>query len=468
MTKEERIAKVSATKQKQFQDSIKHVDLDELKKLYLDEDYSYEEIRKKYNLTAYTLDKILRTNNLKKPKKQSSRKGLETKYKNAGSKEKYFQKLKETTIQNLLAKGITWEEHLKQVSNSCKKSWNSKSESDIQTFVQSIRTNYFDIPEKIDTAKKKRLATNITRYGIDNTYKLSNYVCNSTFNKDFATRLECCGINYESEFFIPSDSSGHGFRYDFKIDNVLIEINPWPFHNSTWNPIDSSNLLDKTYHYNKTKVAKEHGYRCLNIWDWDDKDKIIKSLKSRKKLFARNCKVRKIEQSYIDDFLNTYHFQNTCKGQQYCYGLFQDDLLVQVMTFGKSRYNHNYEFELLRLCTRNDFYIVGGAEKLFKHFVDDINPDSIISYCDNSKFSGEVYERIGLIQQSFGNPTRHWYNPKIQKHVTENLLRQRGFDQLFGDIFGYYGKGTNNNELMLQNGFVEIYDCGQSVFTWRK
>ena len=108
MTKAERLAKVSETKKKQFQDSIKHVDLEELKKLYLDEDYSYEDIRKKYNLTAYTLDKILRINNLKKPKKQSAKKGLETKYKNAGSKENYFQKLKETTKQNLLAKGITW------------------------------------------------------------------------------------------------------------------------------------------------------------------------------------------------------------------------------------------------------------------------------------------------------------------------------------------------------------------------
>ena len=50
-------------------------------------------------------------------------------------------------------------------------------------------------------------------------------------------------------------------------------------------------------------------------------------------------------------------------------------------------------------------------------------------------------------------------------HITDNLLRQRGFDQLFGTS---YGKGTSNRELMLEHGFVEIYDAGQSVYEWYK
>ena len=38
---------------------------------------------------------------------------------------------------------------------------------------------------------------------------------------------------------------------------------------------------------------------------------------------------------------------------------------------------------------------------------------------------------------------------------------QRGYDQLFG---ASYGKGTSNKDLMIQNGWREVYDCGQS--TW--
>lgn len=55
---------------------------------------------------------------------------------------------------------------------------------------------------------------------------------------------------------------------------------------------------------------------------------------------------------------------------------------------------------------------------------------------------------------------------KTQKHITYNLLRERGFDQLFGEDFGCYGKGISNEELMKKHGFVEIYDAVQATYVW--
>ena len=63
-------------------------------------------------------------------------------------------------------------------------------------------------------------------------------------------------------------------------------------------------------------------------------------------------------------------------------------------------------------------------------------------------------------------PAKHWYNINTKQHITDNLLRQQGFDRLLGEQYGYFGKGSNNEELMLNNKFVEIYDCGQNVFEW--
>ena len=60
---------------------------------------------------------------------------------------------------------------------------------------------------------------------------------------------------------------------------------------------------------------------------------------------------------------------------------------------------------------------------------------------------------------------KHWYNMSTKMHITDNLLRQRGFDQLFNTS---YGKGTSNEQLMLDNGFVEIYDAGQAVYEYIK
>ena len=52
---------------------------------------------------------------------------------------------------------------------------------------------------------------------------------------------------------------------------------------------------------------------------------------------------------------------------------------------------------------------------------------------------------------------------RTKVHITDNLLRQRSYDQLFKTN---YDKGTSNKELMLKNGFVEIYDCGQSTYRY--
>ena len=115
----------------------------------------------------------------------------------------------------------------------------------------------------------------------------------------------------------------------------------------------------------------------------------------------------------------------------------------------------------MRLCTASGVSVIGGASKLLKHFEDQVEPKSILSYCDLSKFNGEVYEKLGFTLVSQTAPAKHWYNPKTKVHITDNLLRQRGFDQLHNANFG---KGTSNQQLMLEHGYVEIYDCGQLVF----
>ena len=132
------------------------------------------------------------------------------------------------------------------------------------------------------------------------------------------------------------------------------------------------------------------------------------------------------------------------------------------MTFGKPRYNKNYEYELLRLCSHKNYKVIGGSKRLFKQFLRQQNPTNIISYCDNSKFSGEVYEALGMNLINQTKPNCIW--SKGSTKITDNLLRQQGFDRLFGTD---YGKGTSNRDLILNEGFVEVYDCGQKVFDWK-
>lgn len=172
--------------------------------------------------------------------------------------------------------------------------------------------------------------------------------------------------------------------------------------------------------------------------------------------------IRELGTKQVSEFLEQHHFQGTCKGQLHCYGLFLEDELIEVMTFGRPRYNHKFDWELLRLCTKFGYAVVGGAGKLFKHFLQTVSPESIISYCDLAKFNGAVYPSLGFEHAYNTSPAKHWSSGN--KQISSMLLLQRGYDQLFGTS---YGKGTSNETLMLEAGWLPVYDCGQAVYTWK-
>ena len=316
--------------------------------------------------------------------------------------------------------------------------------------------------------KDKIRQTNLEKYGVEYYCMTDDCISKnkvhriSKINKEFYNKLLNNGIDCELEYYIGTKG------FDIKSNNTLIEINPSYTHNSTFEAkFKTSSIPPKEhdYHLNKTKLANEHNLHCIHIFDWDDKDKIVNLLLPKTQLYARKCELKEVSIKDANDFLNLYHLQGSLMKQEVCLGLYYNDELIELMTFGKPRYNKNYEYELLRLCTHKDYRVTGGTQRLFKYFVDNFKPESIISYCDISKFSGEVYDKLGFTLKSTSKPARHWYNIKTGQHITDNLLRQRGFDQLFGTN---YGKGTSNDLLMLEHNFVEVYDCGQSTYIWSK
>ena len=438
---------------------------------YGNENYRNDEKIKQTNLEKYGVENVYASDYVKEKKKQTyiEHYGTDHPMKNKDYLEQYIQNRKikydgkwnnniRQTLQTKIEKyGNNQYEIIKKIqqtklerygdakyinSEKAKHTWNNKSDEEMKSILE------------------KRKQTCQEKYGINNTWLLSTHSSISKINLLFAELLDKNNINYELEYQIENR------RFDFKVENTLLEINPTYTHNSTLPSIFTKSdynkePLIKTYHFDKTLLANKYGFRCIHIWDWDDWNKIIYLLLSKQKLYARNLKIKEVSKQECNEFLNIYHLQNSCNGQKIRYGLYYDDKLIQIMTFGKPRYNKNYEWELLRLCTHKDYKIVGGSQKLFKHFLNIYNPQNVISYCDNSKFSGEVYERLGMIKYANGNPTINW--SKEQEKVTQNLLNQRGYDQLFKTN---YGKGTSNRILMIEHGWREVYDCGQSVWIW--
>lgn len=324
------------------------------------------------------------------------------------------------------------------------------------TFIQRYGVKRaIDVPEFRD----KMIHTMMEKYGVpwyvqSDTFRRSNFFRVSETNRKFADLLTSAGYEFEMEYGIDTKN------YDFFLPSfkTLIEIDPTYTHNiigNHWNPSGVST----SYHLEKSRLAIEHGFRCIHVFDWDNWSDIVNMLDTKLAVYARDCSIYKLKTEVTDLFLESNHIQGTCRGQDVSLGLVKDGELYMVMTFGRSRYNKNYSVELLRMATKRGYRVVGGASKLFQYFVNTYEIYSIISYCDLSKFKGDVYEKIGMKHLRNSPPQEIW--SKGCEKITANLLRQRGYDQLFGTD---YGKGTSNEQLMLENGWLPVYDCGQGVY----
>jgi len=235
--------------------------------------------------------------------------------------------------------------------------------------------------------------------------------------------------------------------------NIAIEVNGIYWHNA--------DKKDKNYHLNKTKLCEDNNIQLLHVTDADlncNSNKIISMIKSKFGIFdmkigARKLHVVKLENKEYFDFCNENHLQNKC-GAVVKLGLKdKDGLLYSIMSFSKSRYT-NHQYEMIRFCNKLNSTIIGGSSKLFKYFLKEYKPESIVSYCDRKLFNGKMYFDLGFKHSHDSAPGYYWINQmgdslsryQTQKHKLNTTLTEDAY--------------------MKSKNYHKIFDCGQKVFTY--
>ena len=224
----------------------------------------------------------------------------------------------------------------------------------------------------------------------------------------------------------------------------------------------------KYYHINKSKKAYEKNIKLIHFTDLDInlnfekvKNKIKSVLGMNKKIYARKCEVKAVGKSEEIFFLNNNHFQNYVPSK-ICLGLYYEDELLSLMSFGRSRYNKNYDWELLRFCSKGGINVIGGASKLFNHFAKSYSPKNCISYCDLSRsIDSNFYSNLGFTYSKSSTPN-YFYTKnysslesriKYQKHKLPKILKK-------------YEEDLTEWQNMSNNGWDRYWDCGNSIWTW--
>lgn len=242
--------------------------------------------------------------------------------------------------------------------------------------------------------------------------------------------------------------------------NIGFEYDGLFWHNELRKP--------KDYHINKTIKASNKGIRLIHIFEdeWIHSPEIVKSRIKyllnviTSKIPARKCKIQEVGVDTEKEFLSNNHLQGYARSKVKL-GLYYDGILVSLMTFSSLSRSKGYKkiegsWELLRFCNVRDTTVVGGANRLFTHFIRTYNPKKILSFADKRWSVGELYHTLNFEYTGDTN-INYWY---VDGSEGKRLHR-----------FGMRKNSTDDQTLTeyenrLNQGFVRIWDCGSARFIW--
>ena len=242
---------------------------------------------------------------------------------------------------------------------------------------------------------------------------------------------------------------------------LAIEFDGIFWHNEINKPVN--------YHLNKTEECNKKGIKLIHIFEdeWLDKPNIWKSMLNNllglneNRIFARKCEIKEVSMENSKTFLEENHLQGYCHSQ-IRYGLYYNDELVSLMTFGKTRHfigNSSHQFELLRFCNKLNTSVIGAASRLFKYFIKTVKPNNIVSYADKRWSNGNLYEKLRFHKYNESKPNYYY--------VIGNRRKNR-FNFRKSILVKKYNcpQDMSEHEFCKSKGWYRIYDCGCLCYEW--
>ena len=273
--------------------------------------------------------------------------------------------------------------------------------------------------------------------------------------------------NTSLEVFVQEILDKHNIEYITNARNIIVPKELDIYIPSKKLAIECNGIYwhtdkDNKYHYDKFIKCQKLGIQLLTIWEDQivNKSDIVESIILSKlgiykeRIYARKCTIKEVDAKTSREFLDNNHLQGNVNSSIKL-GLYYNDKLVSLMTFGKNRRCLNSQdngWELYRYCNLLNTQVIGGASKLFAYFIKHYNPTEIISFSSNDISNGDLYKQLGFQYKS--ESISYWYiKNKVRYHrykFRKSELIKQGYD-----------KNKTEHQIMTELGYYIIYDTGQ-------
>lgn len=248
------------------------------------------------------------------------------------------------------------------------------------------------------------------------------------------------------------------------------------YHGLYWHTEDRKSA--QMGHREKWELAQKAGIRLVQVFEdeWVEKQEIVKArlLAFIGKAETYNARALELaEVSSVDGraFLEATHIQGGGIAAKY-YALCEGDVIRAVASFGKARSGAMTgakkagAWEVVRYASTGR--VRGGFSRLLKHFMDDVQPLELVSYCDLRYGDGKLYAATGFTLEAITEPDYWWVPRGALERVPRYTTQKHRLAKTTHPLHQFYAPDKTENEICEEAGWKKIYGVGSQRWVWRK
>lgn len=242
---------------------------------------------------------------------------------------------------------------------------------------------------------------------------------------------------------------------------VGIEVSPTYTHNSKHGWGGTGKGLDKSYHYDKFKLADDNNIELITLFDWYDYKKVSNYVKSLVDKDINMSQIKLKETSYDKTMSTKYtlwdlELNPEVPDSDKILSVYVDEKIAAIVfadvngnSISISKITQSPEYP-------RDKLLISIINLLKERY-------SVIQVVTNSDITnGSILRTLDFNLTGEIEPSLIYMNGSSKEYVRSNNIVNKVREKI-GHKSSIKG-GDNNVKLLEQNGFLPVYDCGNRIF----